>query len=152
MGRTDDKTGWLLALGGAVVGFVVVRLSGRRYPSQNPGDFQMDLDGFVVFGRASGANDFPMDLYVIVHPDSDVVERLGRVERRLGGVYLAYPTSRYRTLGVDSILPEKIIEKGTDFRSVRASAKYLLDSYVRHKNLGVEVRRIHQEHVKRIVS
>lgn len=37
MSWTADKTGWLLALGGAVAGFLAVRLCGHRGPVTNPG-------------------------------------------------------------------------------------------------------------------
>jgi hypothetical protein len=155
MSWTADKTGWLTLLGGAIAGYFAVKMSDKRGPRLNPGDIQIDLEGYTVFGRTTDPKNYSMDLYVVCHPDSDAVEHIGHVKRFLKRkFYKAYPVGKYRCLGMDSAVPDvmlkDLINKGMQFKSLRASARYLLDLYLRHKKFGIEVESIHRQHVKRL--
>lgn len=135
MSWTNDKQGWLLALGGAVVGFVATRLMERRGPLSNPGGLHMEIGGYDVYGRVSGLPHGVVDLYV-VRPWSTSEDLIGRVHQTAGDLYRAYPPAKYKKIGVASTLPIHTIQDGVLKRTLHASAQYLVETYIKHYHMS----------------
>lgn len=135
MSWLNDTNGWMYALGGAVVGFLAVRLAGRSGLSSNPGGLHMEIDGHDVYGRVKGMPFGVVDLY-IARPGSGAEDLIGRVHQTSGDLYRAYPPAKYQKLWVESTLPAHNIEDGVLKRSLRSSAQYLVEVYLRHYKMS----------------
>jgi len=149
MSWTNDKTGWLLALGGAVVGFAAVRFFGGQRMASNPEGLQMEIDGLTVFGRTKKLPFGVVDLYLSI-PGSDTEDYIGRVQQVAGDSYRVFPPVNYKRLGVESMMLRHDIESGVSRTTMRASARYLVDAYKRHARvkqqfLDAEAWRSHYE-------
>lgn len=121
---TSNKTGWLMALGGAIIGYLAVKTMERRSLHGNPGGLNLDINGHDVYVKVGG------QVYV-QRPGSSVEDFVGTITYS-GKVFRAIPPSSYGRLHVGSVLPGHVTEGGTTKRSLNAAAKYLVDMYFKH--------------------
>lgn len=124
MSWTSDRTGWLTLLGGAVVGYLAVKMSGRRSLRGNPGGLELDVNGYEVYVKVGGR-------VFVQRPDSTAEDFIGTIKHS-GQVFRAIPPSSYGKLRVESMAPEHVVEGGTTKRTLFSAAKYLVDLYQKH--------------------
>jgi hypothetical protein len=122
MSWTADKTGWLIALGGSVVGYLMVKMSERRSLRSNP-DW-LDVDGYEVYIRPGGH-------VRIRKPGSNAEEFIGTINGSAPAFTVILPSS-YTKPGVESALPDYILQGGITKRTLYSAAKFLVDAYRKH--------------------
>ena len=148
---TGNSTGWLMALGGAVVGYVAVKMLERRDIHSNPGGLEMEIDGFVVHVNVSGQGPGMYSLSV-ERPHSTLTEFIGSIEQTSGHLFRAFPPEGYARLDVRSTISMSTIENGVIKRSLRDAAKYLVEIYQDHYLMSGVYRRLHKQRLGREFS
>ena len=140
---TSDKTGWLMALGGAVVGYIAVKALEHRKLNRNPG-MVMKVGGFVVHVSVGGQDPGKYSLSV-ERPHSKLTEFIGYIKQTGGNMFRAFPPEGYARLDVRSTLSPSSIENGVIKRSLHDAAAYLVEAYQDHYLMSGVYRRLHKQ-------
>lgn len=142
MSWTQDRTGWLMALGGAAAGFLVVRLmERRREPLPNPDGYRVftyEMYGYTIQRRLN--SETGKSLVYVKSGGMSGRERLGTIRNLDNGLYLVRPPEYYSHLSVTSIAPPREIEFGIVLDSIQTSIEHLLDRMISSVRLAGKMR------------
>jgi len=132
---TCDQTGWLMALGGAALGYVVAQMMGKQTFRKNPGGMILDVDGRTVHVRVAGLPQGTVGLY-IDRPSSRSEDFIGTVQHTVGGMLRAFPPTLYEKLGVRSTLSKFVLDDGVVKKTLNSAASYLVGVYRTHYKMS----------------